>query len=78
MAYARSLVGRDDLAGGTFDDQYTKAGTPAFRRGRGAATGPGTRYRDDDGQVRRVSGTGSSNKDALRAITFRSVQEAES
>lgn len=27
-----------------------------------------TRYRDDDGQVRRVSATGSSNKDALRAL----------
>lgn len=27
-----------------------------------------TRYRDDDGQIRRVSATGSSNKDALRAL----------
>ena len=27
-----------------------------------------TRYRDNDGQVRRVSATGSSNKDALRAL----------
>ncbi|WGY00496.1 tyrosine-type recombinase/integrase [Nocardioides sp. QY071] len=27
-----------------------------------------TRYRDDDGQVRRVSATGSSNRDALRAL----------
>lgn len=27
-----------------------------------------TRYRDDDGQMRRVSATGSSNKDALRAL----------
>lgn len=27
-----------------------------------------TRYRDDDGQLRRVSATGSSNKDALRAL----------
>jgi predicted AAA+ superfamily ATPase len=25
VAYARSLVGRDDLAGGTFDDQFTFA-----------------------------------------------------
>ncbi|WP_207559521.1 MULTISPECIES: tyrosine-type recombinase/integrase [unclassified Nocardioides] len=27
-----------------------------------------TRYRDDDGQIRRVSATGASNKDALRAL----------
>ncbi len=25
VAYARSLLGRDDLAGGTFDDQFTFA-----------------------------------------------------
>ncbi len=35
-----------------------------------------TRYRDDDGQVRRVSGTGSSNKDALRALKATLAQRA--
>ncbi|MCR1785945.1 site-specific integrase [Nocardioides carbamazepini] len=35
-----------------------------------------TRYRDDDGQVRRPSATGSSNKDALRALKASLAQRA--
>lgn len=35
-----------------------------------------TRYRDDDGQVRRVSATGSSNRDALRALKASLAQRA--
>jgi hypothetical protein len=35
-----------------------------------------TRYRDDDGQLRRVSATGSSNKDALRSLKASLAQRA--
>ena len=54
-------MGRPRTAIGTFGD-ITYVKMPGGRvRAR-------TRYRDDDGQLRRVSATGSSNKDALRAL----------
>jgi hypothetical protein len=34
VAYARSLFARDDLAGGTFDDQFTRSRSPRPSRGR--------------------------------------------
>lgn len=62
-------MGRPRTPIGTFGDiTYVK-----MPRGRVRAR---TRYRDDDGQLRRVSATGSSNKDALRALKASLAQRA--
>jgi hypothetical protein len=62
-------VGRPRTPIGTFGDvTYVKMPGGRVR----ARTG----YRDDDGQVRRVSATGSSNKDALRALKASLAQRA--
>jgi integrase len=62
-------MGRPRTPIGTFDD-ITYVKMPGNRvRAR-------ARYRDDDGQVRRVSATGSSNKEALRALKASLAQRA--
>jgi len=76
VAYARSLVGRDDLAGGTFDDQFTFAqslteaakGTPGILL---AISIPASESGDDGDKI--VAGNaeevgGSNGLEALRRL----------
>lgn len=75
VAYARSLVGRDDLAGGTFDDQFTfaQALTEAAKGTRGvllAISIPASELGDDNhlvaGHAEEVGG--SNGLEALKRL----------